>query len=507
MLISPFPETYRGSGLLLHVTSLPTPFGIGDLGPSARRWVDRLAEAGQSWWQMLPIGPTGSGNSPYQLVTSFGGNPLLISPELLRDQGLLTPEVVSRASASTAAVDYDAVRLLKQFFVEQAWAAFRDTGTDALEKEFGAFREEHQEWLEDFALFECLRITHKTGRFWLWPCELAQRQPDALQQARRQFADHIIEICFAQFLVFRQIAELKAYAHSRGVRLIGDLPFYVSPESSDVWANPELFLLDEQLRPTYVAGVPPDYFSETGQLWGNPVYDWDAIKLSGFDWWKRRIRALLLQFDVIRLDHFRGFAAAWHVPASAKSALEGEWRPGPGAEFFQIMQAELGGLPFLAEDLGEITPDVIQLRDEFQLTGMRVLQFAFNGRPDNPFLPGNFIHNTVAYTATHDNDTTRGWYQSLPARQRTYVRQFLKRRTLQEKDVAPRLIQAIWSSDAALAIAPLQDLLNLSSEHRMNTPGQSEGNWSWRCSDEMLEGSQLLWLKDLSVETHRAKPS
>jgi 4-alpha-glucanotransferase len=309
---------------------------------------------------------------------------------------------------------------------------------------------------------------------------------------------------FAQFLLFRQAQQLKEHARARGVRLIGDLPFFVSPDSSDVWANPELFLLDEQHRPRFVAGVPPDYFSATGQLWGNPVYDWDAVRPTGYRWCIDRLRALLTYVDAVRLDHFRGFAAAWHVPAGAATAQSGQWVPGPGAEFFKVVQKELGGLPFIAEDLGLITADVSALRDQFHLPGTRVLQFAFDGHSDNPHLPENYTCNTVVYTGTHDNPTTREWYEELTAAQGRILWDYLKRSEGRSSDAAPALIEMAWSSRAALAIVPLQDVLNLGAEARMNIPGRADGNWRWRYPENLLSTPEIERLRDLTKNSSRS---
>jgi len=317
-------------------------------------------------------------------------------------------------------------------------------------------------------------------------------------------AEQIDQVRFAQFLLFRQADQLKAYAHSKGVGLIGDLPFFVSPDSSDVWANPEFFLLDEQRRPRFVGGVPPDYFSAQGQLWGDPVYNWDAVRATGYRWCIERLRALLNHVNVIRLDHFRGFAAAWNVPAGAPTAQSGQWLPGPGASFFQAVQTELGHLPFIAEDLGLITPDVQALRDQFRLPGMRVLQFAFDGHADNPYLPHNFVNNTVAYTGTHDNAPTRQWYEELPDYQRQNFWNYLKSAPGTSADAAPELMRLASSSSAALAIAPLQDLLNLGSEARMNVPGRADGNWRWRVREDMLSPQALQWLQDLTERYERS---
>ncbi len=353
--IPPFPPDYRAAGLLLHVTSLPSPYGIGDLGPSAFLWIDRLHDAGQRWWQALPLGPTGYGNSPYQSLSSFAGNVLLVSPVGLISDGLLQARDCED-HFSAEMIDYDAVIPFKQRLLEKTWTNFRAGERKDLRPAYDEFCARHTNWLEDYALFHALKAKYHGAYYLEWPAELVQRRPDALNEARRELATQIDQVCFAQFLLFRQGDQLKEYAHSKGIRLIGDLPFFVSPDSSDVWANPELFLLDEQRRPRFVAGVPPDYFSAQGQLWGNPVYNWDALRSTGYRWCIERLRALLVHVDLIRLDHFRGFAAAWHVPGGASTAQSGKWVQGPGGDFFQAVRTELGHLPFIAEDLGLITP-------------------------------------------------------------------------------------------------------------------------------------------------------
>ncbi|MGA9354241.1 MAG: 4-alpha-glucanotransferase [Terriglobales bacterium] len=505
MSVPPFPPDYRVSGLLLHVTSLPSPYGIGDLGSSAFSWIDRLHDAGQAWWQALPLGPTGYGNSPYQSMSSFAGNELLISPDLLVSDWLIKAgDAESRFSDD--AVDYDSVIPFKQRLLETAWANFKagQKSTGDLAPAYDEFCAAQSHWLEDYALFRALKAKYHGAYYLEWPADLVQRSPSALADARRELASQIDQVRFAQFLLFRQADQLKVHAHARGVSLIGDLPFFVSPDSSDVWANPELFLLDEQHRPRFVAGVPPDYFSAQGQLWGNPVYNWDVARSTDYRWCIDRLRALLNHVDVIRLDHFRGFAAAWYVPAGASTAQSGQWVAGPGASFFQGVQKELGHLPFIAEDLGLITADVQALRDQFLLPGMRILQFAFDGHEDNPYLPRNFVHNTVAYTGTHDNTTTRQWYEELPDYQRQNFWGYLKRAPGTNADAAPELMQLAWSSPAALAIAPLQDLLNLGSEARMNVPGRADGNWRWRVREDMLSSQAFQWLHDLTKSSGRS---
>jgi 4-alpha-glucanotransferase len=494
----------RGSGLLLHVTSLPSPYGIGDVGPCALSWIDRLAASGQTWWQSLPLGPTGYGNSPYQPLSSFAGNGMVVSPDWLIEDGLLRSSDFQPVAFTQAdEVDYDAVIPFKHGLLEEAWANFRAGARSDLRIAYQQFSDEQSHWLNDYALFRALNAKFGGAYYLDWPQELVDREPAALDRVRRELADQVGLACFVQFVLFRQAARLKTYAHEKGVKLIGDLPFFVSPESSDVWANPELFLLDQQHRPRFVAGVPPDYFSATGQLWGNPVYNWDAHRQSGYRWWISRLRALLSHVDLIRLDHFRGFIAAWHVPAGASTAQTGSWEPGPGADFFRAAQKELTDLPFIAEDLGMITPDVYALRDEFHLPGMRVLQFAFDGHPDNPHLPANYVSNTVVYTGTHDNPTTRGWYEDLPADQRRNLWNDLHRPEGATSDAAPALMELAWSSKASLSIAPLQDLLNLGNEARMNIPGRPDGNWRWRSSQQMISGPAFEWLGSLTKSSNR----
>ena len=502
--LPPFPQEYRASGLLLHVTSLPSPYGIGDVGPAAISWIDRLEEAGQSWWQALPLGPTGYGNSPYQSLSSFVGNSLLISPDWLVEDDLLRASDCQPGSFPQTEIDYDAVIPFKYRLLETAWANFRGGARVDLRPAYEQFCNDQAHWLEDYALFRVLKARFHDAYYLEWPVELVQRAPAALDRVRRELTDQIDQVRFAQFLLFRQGERLKAHAHGKGLGLIGDLPFFVSPDSSDVWAHPELFLLDEQRRPRFVAGVPPDYFSVQGQLWGNPIYNWDALRQSGYRWGICRLRSLLAHVDVIRLDHFRAFAAAWHVPAGAPTAQSGRWVPGPGADFFRAVQRELGTLPFIVEDLGLITPDVYALRDQFNFPGTRVLQFAFDGHSDNPYLPDNFVTNTVVYTGTHDNPTTRGWFEELPDYQRQILWQVLKRQGGATGEAAPALMGLAWSSMAALAMAPLQDLLNLGKDARMNVPGRAEGNWRWRCTEEMLSDPVFKWLHDLTKTSNRS---
>ena len=504
MNIPPFSTEYRASGVLLHVTSLPSPYGIGDLGPSASSWVEQLHDAGQSWWQSLPLGPIGYGNSPYQSMSSFAGNALLISPGALISDGLLTAKDCEAGFPSDI-VDYDAVIPYKTRLLQLAWTNFKAADRKNLRAAYEKFCSLQEHWLEDYALFRALKAKFNGAYYLDWPKELVERRPEALAAARKDLADQVDRARFAQFLLVRQADQLKEHAHSKGIGLIGDLPFFVSPDSSDVWANPEFFLLDEHRRPRFVAGVPPDYFSAQGQLWGNPVYNWDALRATGYRWPIDRLRALLDHVDAIRLDHFRGFAAAWHVPAGASTAQFGQWVPGPGAGFFEAVRKDLGGLPFIVEDLGIITPDVVALRDQFQLPGTRVLQFAFDGNSDNPYLPHNYVSNTVAYTGTHDNPPTREWYEELPDNQRQNLWRYLQRAPGGNAEAAPALMQLAWSSRAALAIAPLQDVLNLGPEARMNVPGRATGNWRWRYAENTPLQPAFGWLKELTEASQRSR--
>ena len=495
---------YRASGVLLHVTSLPAPYGVGDVGPTAMSWVDHLHDAGQRWWQALPLGPTGYGNSPYQSLSSFAGNGLLASPDLLIQDGLLTPADCQDGTSLTAgAVDFDAVYAFKYRLLVKAWSSFIGSPHHHLRADFERFLAEQAHWLSDYALFRALKHHYRGADYLQWSKELVRREPSALACARRDLADTIDQSCFAQFILFRQGERLKEYAHERGVRLIGDLPFFVSQDSSDVWANPEWFQLDDHLRPRFLAGVPPDAFSAKGQLWGNPVYDWERLRQSGYRWWIDRLKALLAHVDLVRLDHFRGFCAAWHVTPGAPTAENGRWVTGPGEHLFATVQGELGGLPFIAEDLGIITPDVTALRETYALPGMRVLQFAFDGNPDNPHLPKNYGPNTVAYTGTHDNPTTRDWFGALPEDLRRLASAHFANHDATPDESAWELLRLAWLSNACLTIVPLQDLLNLGAEGRMNRPGTAEGNWGWRFTEAMLTPAVLDRLRAVTAESAR----
>ncbi len=497
---------------MLHVTSLPSPYGIGDFGPSSIQWIDRLADSGQTWWQILPIGPPDLGNSPYTPLSTFACNPLLISPDELVVEGLLSKQDLAAVTRDHEpfddhAVQFDAVIALKTAVLDLAWRNFEGGRAVGLSAAIHEFAEQEASWLDDFALFRALKDRFDEAEYVDWPAEFLRRDATAMHRAAIELDGSIRRTRFEQFLALRQLERLRQHARSRHVKLFGDLPIFVSADSADVWAHPDLFYLDESLRPKFVAGVPPDYFSQTGQLWGNPVYRWAAIRRGEYAWWIDRLRSLLSRHDIIRLDHFRGFAAAWHIPAGSSTAETGHWVDGPGEEFFHEVRRALGGLPFVAEDLGTITDDVRQLLSDFGLPKMGVVQFAFDGDPHNAFLPHHLVHNMVAYTGTHDNDTSRGWYLTLDAVHQDLFWQYLRRDDASvpadDSVVARRVMELAWKSDAAVAIAPLQDLLNLGSEARMNTPGVAAGNWGWRCTQSELCGADWQGLREMTEQAGR----
>jgi 4-alpha-glucanotransferase len=503
--MTPALEGRRQSGILLHLTSLPSRYGIGDLGPGAFEWIDRLRDAGQAWWQVLPLGATGYGNSPYQPLSSFAGNPLLISPDVLLDERLVSARDCAGLSFPADAVDFNAVTKFKRVLIGNAWNNFRRGARSDLRDAYEEFRVAQAEWLDDYALFSALKTRNKGSCFLDWPSDLVYREPSELRRARRELKDETDQIAFAQFLFFRQARRLKEYARNKGLGIIGDLPFFVSPDSSDVWANPEFFNLDAGRRARFLAGVPPDYFAAQGQLWGNPVYDWDTLKSAGYRWCLDRLRALLEFVDVIRLDHFRGFVAAWQVPAGATTAETGAWVPGPGADFLEAVRREFGAMPFIAEDLGMITPEVLALRDGFGLPGMRVMQFGFDGNPENPHLPLHWTNHTVAYTGTHDNNTTRGWFEALPEGQKQLVRKYVGSSAENSEGIAAALMRSAWPSPAELTIAPLQDILDLGGEARMNVPGRAQGNWRWRWADPATSEEAFRRFAELTSRSGRAQ--
>jgi len=488
--------TRRHAGILLHPTSLPGPGGIGDLGESARRWIEWLRQAGCGLWQVLPLGPTGYGDSPYQCFSAFAGNPLLISLEDLVAAGLLADdELAGSPRFPDDLVKFGEVIRFKDRLLDLAAFHFNARATTELKLRYEAFRAEQAGWLEDFALFMALKRAHADRSWTEWEGELGERKPAALAEARRRLAAETEGTRVRQFLFFEQWNALHDLARRTGVRIVGDIPIFVAPDSADVWAHSRLFHLDSSGRPTVVAGVPPDYFTETGQRWGNPLYRWEVMRQDGYAWWMGRLRAALSQVDIVRLDHFRGFEAYWEVPADAPTAETGRWVPGPGAGFLEAVRRELGALPLIAEDLGVITPEVVELREAFDLPGMKVIQFAFDSDADNPFLPHNYTSNAVVYTGTHDNDTSCGWYASAGEVERDYCRRYLR---CDGEDIAWDLIRAAWASVANWAVTPLQDVLSLDSRARMNYPGRSDGNWSWRVRTDELTSEAAERLRDMS---------
>jgi 4-alpha-glucanotransferase len=480
----------RASGILLHPTSLPGPHGIGDLGPEAFRFLDFLSGCGCKLWQVLPLGPTGYGDSPYQSFSAFAGNPYLISPDLLVQEGYLAAADLEGApDFSPERVDFGRLIPWKLELLQKAFVQFRSRPPRA-RAEFERFTSENATWLEDFGLFVALKEHHGGGAWTAWPKALRGREESALRAARTTLQESITRISFYQFLFNRQWSSLRGAANGKGVQVIGDIPIFVAHDSADVWANPDLFFLDDGGQPTVVAGVPPDGFSPTGQLWGNPLYRWDAHRAGGYAWWIERFRFAFSQVDIVRIDHFRGFSGYWEIPAGNPTAEFGRWVPGPGAEFFRAIAGALQadpsdsgkGLPIIAEDLGLITPPVLALRDEFNLPGMKILQFGFSGR-DDLFLPHRYVENCVAYTGTHDNATARGWFEAAPPGEREYALRYLN---TNEKDFPWALIRAIWGSVAMFALAPMQDILGLGSEARMNYPSHLGGNWEWRMRPDAL---------------------
>ncbi len=511
----------RHSGILFHITSLPGPYGIGDMGPQAFAFADSLKQAGQSIWQVLPLGPTGYGDSPYQSFSTFAGNELLIAPELLKKDGWLSDADIGDIPAfPPERVDYGWVLYWKKPLLFKAAEKFLDKASAAQKKEYEDFRKKNAEWLDDYALFMSIK-EHYTelaikadvfGAMWAnyWPKDLALAEPKAIAAWKKDNACNIECRAVLQFFFFRQLAALKSYANGKGIKIIGDIPIFVAYDSVDVWAHKELYLLDKEGIPTDVAGVPPDYFSADGQLWGNPLYNWPVHKASGYAWWIKRVEAALAMYDIVRIDHFRGIESNWAIPFGEKTARKGEWRKGPDHDIIEAFRKELGhDLPIIAEDLGFITPEVHALRDDFDLPGMRILQFAFNAAEsgkglstDNSFLPHNYAPNTVVYTGTHDNDTLRGWLEGKASElELGYIDQYLGHKS---PDQVKALIFEALKSVARWAIFPMQDILNLGDTARMNTPSTlGAHNWSWRIKEGAFDKAKISWLKETSELFYR----
>jgi 4-alpha-glucanotransferase len=482
----------RRSGILLHPTSLPGPFGIGDLGDAAYRFLDFLVAAGQAYWQVLPLSPTGYADSPYQGLSAFAGNPMLISPEKLVESGYLSDKDLDAARVPVFPrdrVDFGPVIRYKTDLLDHAFANFRARATDDQRAAFARFCAEQALWLDDFALFVALKEAHQLRPWHEWEPQIARREPAALARWKRSLADPIENCKWRQWQFFEQWLAVKRYANEHGIRIIGDIPIFVSGDSADVWVNTHLFHFDENLKPAVVAGVPPDYFSETGQLWGNPLYRWDVMTRNGYAWWIARFRMIFMQADVARIDHFRGFYNYWEVPAGETTAIHGRWVYGPGADLFRAVTDALGDVAIIAEDLGDFDAEsragVDALQAEFGYPGMKVLQFAFDGGPTDPFLPYNLTHDCVVYTGTHDNDTTVGWYQVTSTEaERERARKYLN---ADGADIAWDLIRLGWSSVANTAVTSVQDLLSLGHAARMNTPSTvGPPNWCWRLSPGAL---------------------
>ncbi len=506
-------KTGRKAGILLHPTSLPGKYGIGEIGPQARRFVKTLEEMAQGVWQILPLCPTGYGDSPYQGLSTFAGNHLLISFQDLREAGLISAAVLADfPEFSSDAVDYGSVIPERLRLLRRVCRLFPRSASARMKRRFEVFCERNAHWLDDYALFMALKDA-QGGRPWIrWPKPLRNREEAALREARRKYRTAIREVKLMQFLFDEQWRRLHRYAGRYGVKIVGDLPIFVAHDSADVWAHPELFYMDGRGRLTVQAGVPPDYFSETGQLWGNPLYRWEEHRRTGYEWWVGRMRRMLEMVDIVRIDHFRGFEKYWEVPGDAVTAEKGRWVEGPGGEMFDVLLEKVGPLPIIAEDLGVITPEVEELRDRYGFPGMRILQFAFSDEPEaENYLPEKYPSNCVVYTGTHDNDTTWGWFHGSPGRSNTHSREEIERERravlrylgTDGSQIHWDLIAVALRSRAELAIVPLQDVLGLGSEARMNRPGTAAGNWRWRFTWKMLTPAVRMRLKKLTEESGR----
>jgi 4-alpha-glucanotransferase len=494
----------RSSGILLHPTSLPGPYGCGDLGSVTRHFIEWMVVAGQTVWQVLPLEPTGYGNSPYMALSAFAGNPLLIGLEGLLEKGWLGPnDLLPVPDFPSRKVDFAAVIPFRMRMLHKAADRFfaQRKGTEA--DDFRSFCDGQKLWLEDFSLFKALDDHFGHVEWTDWDRDIALRKTKIIASARLQLAEEIRFWKFTQWQFFRQWSDVRKYANDRGIRIVGDIPIFVAHHSADVWSHPEMFSLDKQGRPKVVAGVPPDYFSETGQRWGNPLYRWEKMEADHFRWWIDRFRRTFLLVDIARLDHFRGFVGYWEIPASEKTAVKGRWVKGPKQKLFTAVQRKLGKLQIIAEDLGVITPEVTALRDQFEFPGMKVLQFAFEGNPDNPFLPHCYERNSVVYTGTHDNDTTQGWFHTAAEREKKFMRKYCNSN---EESVCDELIRCASRSVANLSIFPFQDVLGLGSEGRMNFPGKALGNWDWRFSWEQVGPEHALKMYEITALSGRTSP-
>lgn len=491
----------RSSGTLVHPTSFPSKYGMGDLGHEAYDFINFLEETGQTVWQVLPLGPTGYGNSPYASYSAFAGNPYLISPDKLEEKGYISNEDLSDAVLPvTTQADYEGAYQKKDKLYEKAFENFRASQTKEEAKKLTDFKKRNSYWLEDYTVFMACSISNNRNTWNTWEKGLAQRKPVALEKARKEFAEEIEFHTWLQFEFFQQWNLLKEYANSKNIRVVGDIPIFVDHNSADVWSHPKFFAVDKQGNRLRVAGVPPDYFSETGQLWGNPLYEWKTLKRDDFSWWVERFRQMFELFDAIRVDHFRGFDEYWEVKASEETAINGEWVKAPGVDLFTTIKKKLGSLPIIAEDLGLMTQGVEDLRDEFNFPGMKILQFAFDSDSTNSFLPHNYSQNCVTYTGTHDNDTTIGWYNSAPDVEQHRARQYTRS---DGREIHWELIRIGMLSVADQAIFPLQDFMNLDSTHRMNIPGTVGDNWMWRYTPEMLNNVDKQRIRDMIEMSNR----
>lgn len=493
----------RSSGILLHPTSLPGPFGSGDLGATSYHFIEWLVVAGQKLWQMLPLGPVGMGDSPYMCLSAFAGEPMLIDLQELVDRGWLTKnEIENVPQFNQRKIHYGNVKTFRMEKLRIASKNFFEKNSKAEIADFQSFCKKQKSWLEDYSLFMSLIQKYQGAEWNTWDADIVKRSPAAIKNIRKELEQEINFWEFTQWCFFRQWFALKKYANERGVRIVGDIPIFIAYQSADVWANQHLFHLDKNMKPTVVAGVPPDYFSVTGQRWGNPLYDWKAMHEENYSWFIHRIKTTLELVDIVRIDHFRGFAGYWEIPATEATAVKGRWVKGPAAKLFDAIEKKLGKMPIIAEDLGEITPDVIELRDRYNFPGMRILQFAFAGDVKNNFLPNNYISNTVVYSGTHDNDTTIGWFKSATDREREFVKKYIG---TDGKEIHWDLIRLASQSIADMAVFPLQDVLGLGTEARMNMPGHALGNWAWRFVWEQVQPWHALKLYEISALTNRTK--
>lgn len=474
----------RSAGVLLHITSLPGPHGIGDFGPDAYRFVDWMVDAGQTLWQWLPTTPIGPGDSPYQSVSAFAGSPLMVALEPLVASGWLAPIQSPEVGFSAEQVDFPRVTHWRMQRLREAHSGFNASADESSRQSLTQWAHSQAYWLDDYVLFMALETSFQGEPWWKWPEELRLRKPAAMKQARSDLAREIHFWTFVQWCFDSQLKAVKDYANRKGVCIIGDLPIFIAHHSADCWSRPDLYFLDDQHMPTVVAGVPPDDLGPQGQRWGNPLYRWDKMAKENYAWWTQRVRRAMEQADIIRIDHFRGFAGYWEIPASSETAMLGQWVTGPGLGLFEAIRHALGDLPIIAEDLGLITPDVLELRDACGFPGMKILQFGFGGDGSHEFLPHNYTPNCVVYTGTHDNDTALGWWHSASVRDRAYASAYL---AAWDHDIHWGMIRACCNSVAAMAVFPLQDVLGLDGTHRMNVPGTGSGNWTWRLRWDMIQ--------------------